>query len=117
MTSSSDRGHEMRERPALGFISMQFVCSNAELLGMHRNLDACAADRGLRLRKVYAQSPGGQDAAFDLLRSLMESDGLPLVVPTLHHLAVLGNPLQIRDHLSHRDHEVLIAIEQAHRTS
>jgi hypothetical protein len=66
---------------------------------------------------VYVQSLGGQDAVLDLLGSLMESDGLPLVVPTLHHLAVLGNPLQIRDHLGHGDHEVLIAIEQAQRTS
>jgi len=95
---------------------MQFMRNTGELLATHRKLDACATARGYRLKKVYVQNLGPADAVFDLLGSLLESDGLPLVIPTLHHLAILGNPLQIRDHLSRSDHEVLIAIEQAERT-
>jgi hypothetical protein len=37
-------------------------------------------------------------------------------VPTLHHLAVLGHPAQIRDHLRHSSHEILIATKPAERT-
>ncbi|WP_020389943.1 hypothetical protein [Kribbella catacumbae] len=95
---------------------MLFVRDIGELLATHRRLIACAADRGYRLGKVYIQHPGPPDTVFDLLGSLLESDGLPLVVPTLHHLAMLGNPLDIRDHLNRSDHQVLIAIEPAERT-
>ena len=101
---------------AFGFISMQFVKNATELVATHRKLNACATSRGYQLKKVYVQNVGPPDAVFDLLGSLLESDGLPLVLPTLHHLAILGNPLQIRDHLSRSDHEVLIAFEQAERT-
>ncbi|MEV0797113.1 hypothetical protein AB0I34_05470 [Kribbella sp. NPDC050281] len=101
---------------ALGFMSMLFVRNTGELLATHRRLIACASASGYRLGQVYVQSPGPPDAVFDLLGSLLESDGLPLVVPTLHHLAVLGNPLEIRDHLLRSDHQVLIAIDPAERT-
>lgn len=106
----------MSEMSALGFTSMQFVRNAGELLATHRRLDACATGHGFRLKKVYVQNLGPPGAVFDLLGSLLESDGLPLVVPTLHHLAALGNPIQVRDHLRRSDHEVLIAIKQAERT-
>jgi hypothetical protein len=106
----------MPELPALGFISMQFMRSTDELTATHRKLDTFATNRGYRLEKVYVQNLGPPDAIFDLLGSLLDFDGLPLFVPTLHHLAVLGNPLQIRDHLNRSDHEVLIATEPVERT-
>lgn len=46
----------------------------------------------------------------------MESEGQPLVVPTLHHLALLGNPAEIRDHLRQNTHEVMITNKPAERT-
>lgn len=106
----------MSDMPALGFISTQFVRSAGELLATYRELDACATVHGFQLTNVYVQTLGPPSAVFDLLGSLLESDGLPLVVPTLHHLAALGDPVQIRDHLRRIDHEVLIAIKQAERT-
>lgn len=95
---------------------MSFVRNAGELLAIHRRLKAFATEHGLQLIKVYVEEPGPPTAAFDLLESLLESDGQPLVVPTLHHLAVLGHPAQIRDHLRHCTHDVLIAIKPAERT-
>ena len=101
---------------ALGFISMYFVRSADELLMVHRQLKAYATDHGLHLTEVYVEEPGRPSASFDLLESLLQSDGLPLVVPTLHHLAVLGHPIRIRDHLRHTNHEVFVATKPAERT-
>ncbi|MFI6826430.1 hypothetical protein ACIBG5_04975 [Kribbella sp. NPDC050241] len=106
----------MSATPALGFISMSFVRNPGELLAIHRELLALAIEHGLHLTKVYVEEPGPPSAAFDLLESLLESDGQPLVVPTLHHLAGLGHPVQIRDHLRQCTHEVLIAAKPAERT-
>jgi len=105
----------MSDEPALGFISMQFVRNAGELLAAHRRLSACAASHGFQLVKVYVEQLGPLTTVFDLLGSLMESEGQPLVVPTLHHLAVLGNPVEIRDHLRQSSHEVMIANKQAER--
>jgi len=106
----------MANTPALGFISMSFVRNTGELLAIHRQLEAFATDQGLQLTKVYVEEPGPPSTALDLLESLVESDGQPLIVPTLHHLAVLGHPAQIRDHLRHCTHDVLIATKPAERT-
>lgn len=106
----------MRDVPALGFISMVFVPSADELHAIRRKLSDCATTNGLRLTTVYVEEIGPPTAAFDLLGSLLESEGQPLVVPTLHHLVVLGNPAEIRDHLRHSGHDVLIANKQAERT-
>jgi hypothetical protein len=106
----------MSATPALGLISMSFVRNTGELLAICRELLALADEHGLHLTKVYVEEPGPPNAAFDVLESLLESDGQPLVVPTLHHLAVLGHPAQIRDHLHHCNHEVLIATNPAERT-
>lgn len=106
----------MPDRPALGFISMLFMRNTGELLATHRRLGGCASDRGLHLQKVYLQRTGPPDSIFDLLGSLLESDDLALVVPTLTHLVALGNPIQIRDHLRGAGHDVLIAIKPAERT-
>jgi hypothetical protein len=102
--------------PALGFISMQFVPNAGELLVMHRRLNAYAVNHDLQLTKVYVEQLGPPTAVFNLLGSLMESEGQPLVVPTLHHLALLGNPAEIRDHLQQNSHEVMIANKPAERT-
>ncbi|MEU4294728.1 hypothetical protein AB0E63_41450 [Kribbella sp. NPDC026596] len=114
--SDDEEADRLRGRVAFGFISMTFVRDAGELLATHRKLIACATERGYRLGTVYVQRAGPPDAVFDLLGSLLESDGLSLVVPTLHHLAILGNPLDIRDHLSRGGHQVLIATEPAERT-
>ena len=106
----------MPTTPALGFVSMAFVRNTGELLSIRRQLKAFATEHGLQLTKVYVEEPGPPSAAFDLLESLLESDEQPLVVPTLHHLAVLGHPAQIRDHLRRCTHEVLIANKPAERT-
>src|SRR4051812_7407399 len=106
----------MSATQALGFISKYFVRNTGELLAVHRQLETFATEQGLWLTKVYVEEPGPTSAAFDLLESLLESDGQPLVVPTLHHLAELGHPAQIRDHLRHCTHEVLIATNPAERT-
>ncbi|MEV0288697.1 MULTISPECIES: hypothetical protein [unclassified Kribbella] len=106
----------MSVTPALGFISMHFVGNTGQLLAVQRQLQAFASAHGLQLTKVYVEEPGPPSAALDLLESLLRSDGQPLVVPTLHHLAVLGHPAKIRHHLRHCTHEVLIATKPAERT-
>ncbi|WP_433169143.1 hypothetical protein [Kribbella sp. CA-247076] len=95
---------------------MAFVRNTGELLAIRRQLMAFASEHGLQLTKVYVEEPGPPSTAFDLLESLLDSEGQPLVVPRLHHLAALGHPLKIRDHLRHCTHEVLIATRPAERT-
>jgi hypothetical protein len=106
----------MSDTPALGFISMHFVRNTSELFAVHRQLKAYATEHGLHLTKVYVEESGPPSAAFDLLESLLQSYGQPLVVPTLHHVAVLGHPARIRDHLRDSSHEVLITTKPAERT-
>jgi len=106
----------MSDLPALGFISMQFVRNAGELLAVHRRLNAYAANHDLQLTKVYVEQLGPPTAVFDLLGSLMETEGQPLVVPALHHLAMLGNPAEVRDRLRQNSHEVIIASKLAGRT-
>lgn len=106
----------MADTPALGFISMVFVPSAGGLLVTHRRLSACATCHGLELTQVYVEQIGPPSVAFDLLSSLLESEGQTLVIPTLHHLVVLGSPVQIRDHLRHSGHDVMVANKQAERT-
>ncbi|GAA1693901.1 hypothetical protein GCM10009745_44320 [Kribbella yunnanensis] len=95
---------------------MLFVRDLGELLAVRRKLVVCAATYGFRLTTLFAQSVGQPDIAFDIFTSLLESDGSPLIVPTLHHLAHLGNPLAVRDHLNHSGHPVLVATEGAEPT-
>jgi hypothetical protein len=106
----------MPDTPALGLISMLFMRSAGELRATRRQLVARAANCGYRLDKLYVQSVGPPVTVFELLGSLIESEGLALVVPSLHHLAVVGCPVQIRDHLDHSGHTVLIANQPAERT-
>lgn len=106
---------EMEQLPVPGFISMVFMRNTGDLLATHRKLIARATEWGYQLGKVYVQNAGPPDAIFDLLDSLTESAGLPLVVPTLHHLSAIGHPIEIRDHLRHCGHEVLIAYQPAER--
>jgi hypothetical protein len=102
--------------PALGFISMQFVRNAGDLLVIHQRLNAYAVSHDLQLTKVYVEQLGPPTAVFDLLGSLVESEGQPLVVPTLHHLSMLGNPTEIRNHLRQISHDVLIVNKPAERT-
>jgi hypothetical protein len=94
---------------------MQHIRNIDELLTTYRRLIDCAGECGYRLEKAYVQNPAAPGTVFDLLGALMESDGAPLVVPTLHHLWMLGNPLRIREDLLHSGHQVLIAYEPAKR--
>jgi hypothetical protein len=106
---------EMRNEPALGFISMRFMRGDSELVATHARLMGCADSHDLLLKKLYVQSGGPPGTVLNMLDSLLASDGVPLVIPSLHHLWILGHPLQIREHLYHTGHNVLIAYKPAER--
>jgi hypothetical protein len=105
----------MPNAPALGFISMLFTRDSGELVATHARLIGCADNHGLVLKKLYVESCGSPNTILNVLGSLMESDGVPLVVPSLHHLWTLGHPLRIREHLRHSGHDVLTAYKPAER--
>ncbi|NIK58238.1 hypothetical protein [Kribbella shirazensis] len=95
---------------------MQHIRDLDELLATHQRLIDRAGECGYRLERAYIHTHVALDTVRGLLSALMESHGAPLVVPTLHHLWMLGNPLQIREYLLHSGHQVLIAYEPAERT-
>lgn len=104
-----------RDRFALGFISTLHLRDTTELLATHARLINSALDRGLLLMKLYVQDGGTSDTAFDLLEDLLQSGGVPLVVPSLHHLWTLGHPIEIRQHLRSTGHDVLTIHKPAER--
>jgi hypothetical protein len=100
---------------ALGFVSMLHVRDASELVATHARLVTCALSHGLLLRKLYVQDAGTPQAAFALLESLLESDGVTLVVPSLHHLWTLGHPIRIRELLHIAGHDLLTIHKPAER--
>jgi hypothetical protein len=105
----------MPNEPALGLISMRFMRDDGELVATHARLIGFADGHGLLLKKLYVQSGGPPGTVLNLLDSLLASDGMPLVVPSLHHLWILGHPLHIREHLHRTGHNVLTASKPAER--
>ncbi|WP_405062357.1 hypothetical protein OG474_12145 [Kribbella sp. NBC_01505] len=85
--------------PALGYANTQFALEPAEL---HLPLTRYAQLRGRRLCAVYLEEPSDLPDAF---RRLIEhADRLRIrmiVIPSLHHLAALGDPSAVRRHLEY----------------
>ncbi|MFD7157638.1 hypothetical protein ACFV9C_23770 [Kribbella sp. NPDC059898] len=94
---------------------MLFMRDDHELVTTHAWLIRCADNHGLLLKKLYVHSGGSPDTILHLLGTLLEFDGVPLVVPSLHHLWTLGHPLHVRDHLQHIGHDVMTAYKPAER--
>lgn len=111
----AERAGPMEAGLALGFVSMLHLRDTAELIATHARLIAYALDHGLLLRKLYVQDAGPSQTAFDLLESLLECDGIPLVVPSLHHLWTLGHPIRIRELLRISGHDLLTIHKPAER--
>jgi hypothetical protein len=109
MSFSAARVGAVSDGVALGFISMLYIRGTDDLTATHARLTTRVEAEGLRLEKLYVQSVRPSTTAFDLLGALLESHGASLVVPSLHHLWILGHPVRIRDHLHHSSHNVLTA--------
>ena len=89
---------------AYGYIRIHFLMSETELTNARKLIVEAAQAGGVQLVTIRVEEIEASP------------DGQPLVVPTLHHLAVLRHPTQIRDHVRHCTHEVLIATKPAERT-
>ncbi|MFF1815983.1 hypothetical protein ACFVWG_01715 [Kribbella sp. NPDC058245] len=85
--------------PALGYANTQFAFEPAE---MRLSLTEYAQLRGRRLCAIYLEEPSDLP---DTFRRLVEhADRLRIrmiVVPSLHHLAALGDPSAVRRHLEY----------------
>jgi hypothetical protein len=87
---------------SLGYISGHFLVTSSELRELTNRLAARAHAEGFTLGTVYVERPDRSPAAFGALLTELEGSGASaVVVPTLHHLTVLGGSTQIRQHLEH----------------
>jgi hypothetical protein len=87
---------------SLGYISGHFLVTGSELRALTDRLAACANAEGYTLQRVYVERPDRSPEAFGaLLAGLEESGARAVVVPSLHHLTVLGGSTRIRRHLEH----------------
>jgi hypothetical protein len=101
---AGELGDVTRVAPAkplsLGYISGHFLVTGSELRAITDRLAACANAEGYTLHGVYVERPDRSPEAFGaLLDGLKESGAQAVVVPSLHHLTVLGGSTKVRRHL------------------
>jgi hypothetical protein len=87
------------ERPAVvGYVRAHLLMTPAELVGIKDQLVAFAAAEGYTLGRVFTEHAHTVPEAFrELVDAVIRDKVEAVVVPSLHHLGVLGSPLQVKD--------------------
>ncbi|WP_328990041.1 hypothetical protein OG394_27755 [Kribbella sp. NBC_01245] len=94
----------------VGYIREHFLMTDNELADARQNLVDFARDHRYKLAAIFVERIETAPAAFQAMtEQLRKLDTPALVVPGCHHLAVLGNPLAIRQQLEEHGTKVLIA--------
>lgn len=84
----------------LGYIREHFLMTEVELANARQNLVDYAEAHGYELGAIFVERLETAPAAFEAMAyELTGLDTPAIVVPGVHHLAVLGNPLQVRQQL------------------
>ncbi|WP_328993921.1 hypothetical protein OG394_06075 [Kribbella sp. NBC_01245] len=84
--------------------------TEVEMANARQNLVDLAVSQALDLRKIYVERIESAPDAFDALLTEVTQGGVErILVPGLHHLAVIGDPRAIRNDLQKDGVDVLIA--------
>jgi hypothetical protein len=86
----------------LGYVRAHLLMTESELGDVKQDLADFAAREGYTLGRVYVERIDRAPAAFQtLVDDVRRQEVKAVVVPGLHHLAVLGVPTALKDHLEY----------------
>lgn len=81
----------------LGYARRDLYLSDRRVNDLRRELGAFAQLEGFAMGSVYVEDPDTAPAAFDALVASVSRDEITAVVlPSLRHLALVGDPAQVR---------------------
>jgi hypothetical protein len=106
---------EPHRRVGYGYVNEHFMMRHSELAAMRRGIVECAATEGCDLAAIYIERVETSPVAWRALQTKLSasSDLNVLIVPGLHHLATVGNPVEVRNVLLGSGTKVLIALIRA----
>lgn len=97
-------------KAVLGYVREHFMMTEPEMANARQNLVDLAASENLELTKIYVERIESVPQTFRAMMIEVERECIDrIVVPGLHHLAVIGNPETIKTDLGARGVEVLVA--------
>jgi hypothetical protein len=86
----------------VGYIRAHLMMTEHELANAKQDLADFAVKEGYTLGRIYVERVDRAPAAFQtLMDEVRRHEAKAVVVPGLHHLAVLGAPSTLKDHLEH----------------
>ncbi|MFC5265041.1 hypothetical protein ACFPJ1_23245 [Kribbella qitaiheensis] len=81
----------------MGYVRVHLLMTAAELVGIKDQLKVFAEREGFILGRVFMeQVHTAPDAFRELIESILRDRPEAVVVPNLHHLGILGSPLQVK---------------------
>jgi hypothetical protein len=95
-------GHDDKPMRALGYLCKHLLMAETEVVYAKERLGYFAQVEGFQLDKVYVEEVETWPAAFEALVEAAISDELSAVLlPSMLHFAVLGQPADIKKHFEH----------------
>ncbi|WBQ05200.1 hypothetical protein [Kribbella sp. CA-293567] len=87
---------------AVAYIGAHRLTTDSELPALRRAISNFATARGFTLFMTFVEEPATAPAAFGDMVQNVWSDGVKtVIVPSVVHLAALGNPVVMKTHLEH----------------
>jgi hypothetical protein len=97
-------------RVAFGYFKKHFLMSDPEIAARRQAIVGCAEANDCVLIALFIDElETAPDELHKALAAVMEVDEGVLILPNLHHLASVGNPIAIRQHLLASHVEVLLS--------
>jgi hypothetical protein len=87
---------------AVAYIGGHTLATDTDLVAMRTAISEFAAARGLLLLTTFVEESETAPAAFGEMVQNVWRDGVKtVIVPSVVHLAALGNPVETKAHLEH----------------
>lgn len=87
---------------AVAYIGAHTVSMGSELARLKRDIAEFATARGFVLLMTFVEDSETAPAAFgDLVQNIWRDDVKTVILPSVVHLAALGNPVVMKAHLEH----------------
>ena len=97
-------------RVAFGYFKKHFLMSDLEIAARRQAIVDCAGANDCVLVAIFIDDlEAAPETLLKALAAVMEVDEGVLILPNLHHLASVGNPIEFRQHLLASHVEVLLS--------
>ena len=97
-------------RVAFGYFKKHFLMSDPDVAARRQAIVDCAAANDCVLIALFIDEvETAPDELHKVLTAVMEVDEGALILPNLHHLASVGNPIAIRQYLVASHVDVLLS--------